>query len=116
MALRNPNLQEALSNSRLAKVSKLIQEAMRRLSVGDQRVSFAFKDCLRAAREGAVESLIVADKIFSQRSVEEDEIVELLNSVEEYRGETFLLDSTTDLGAQVNTLGGVLGLLRFATK
>jgi len=116
VALRNPNLQEALSDSRLAKVSKLIQEAMRRISVGDQRISFAFKDCLKAAKQGAVESLIVADKIFSQKGIDEDEIVELLNSVEEYRGETFLLDSTTDLGAQVNTLGGVLGLLRFAAK
>jgi protein pelota len=116
VALRNPNLQEALSDSRLAKVSKLIQEAMRRISVGDQRISFAFKDCLKAAKQGAVESLIVADRIFSQKGIEEDEIVELLNSVEEYRGETFLLDSTTDLGSQVNTLGGVLGLLRFAAK
>lgn len=116
VALRNPNLQEALSDSRLAKVSKLIQEVMRRISVGDQRVSFSFKDCLRAARDGAVESLIAADKIFSQRGIDEDEIVELLNLVEEYRGETFLLDSTTDLGAQVNTLGGVVGLLRFALK
>jgi protein pelota len=116
VALRNPNLQEALSDSRLAKVSKLIQEAMRRISVGDQRISFAFKDCLRAAKQGAVESLISADKIFSQKGIDEDEIVDLLNSVEEYRGESYLLDSTTDLGTQVNALGGVLGLLRFALK
>jgi len=116
MALRNPNLQDALSESRLSKVSKLIQESMRRISVGDQRIAFAFKDSLKAARQGAVESLIVADKIFSQKGIDEDEIVELLNSVEEYRGESFLLDSTTDLGAQVNTLGGVLALLRFAIK
>lgn len=116
VSLRNPNLQEALSDSRLAKVSKLIQEAMRRISLGDQRISFAFKDCLKAARQGAVESLVMADKIFSQKGIEEDEIVDLLNSAEEYRGETFLLDSTTDLGAQVNTLGGVLALLRFALR
>lgn len=116
VALRNPNLQEALSDSRLAKVSKLTQEAMRRISLGDQRISFAFKDCLKAAREGAVDSLVMADKIFSQKGIDEDEIVELLNSTEEYRGETFLLDSTTDLGAQVNTLGGVLALLRFAPR
>lgn len=116
VALRNPNLQEALSESRLAKISKLIQEVMRRVSLGDQRVSFSFKDCLRTASQGALESLIAADKIFSQKGIDEDEIVELLNLVEEYRGETFLLDSTTDLGAQVNTLGGVVGLLRFALR
>lgn len=116
VALRNPGLQDSLADSRLAKVSKYIQEAMRRISLGDQRVSFAFKDCLKAARQGAIESLIMADKIFSQKGIDEDEIVELLNLVEEYRGDAFLLDSTTDLGAQVNTLGGVLGLLRFAAK
>jgi stalled ribosome rescue protein Dom34 len=71
---------------------------------------------LKAARQGAVESLVIADKIFSQKGIEEDDIVELLNLVEEYRGETFLLDSTTDIGSQVNTLGGALGLLRFAVK
>lgn len=116
VALRNPNLQTALSESRLSKVSKLIAETMRRISLGDSRVSLAFNDCLRAAKQGAVESLIIADKIFSQKGVEEDSVVELLNSVEEYRGETFLLDSTTDLGSQVNTLGGAIGVLRFAIK
>ncbi|MDG6923041.1 MAG: pelota family protein [Nitrososphaerota archaeon] len=116
VALRNPNLQAALSESRLAKVSKLIAESMRRISLNDPRVSLAFGDCLKAAKQGAVESLIIADKIFLQKGVEEDSIVDLLNSVEEYRGETFLLDSTTDLGSQVNTLGGAVGLLRFAAK
>jgi protein pelota len=116
MALRNPNLQEALSESRLAKVTRLIQEIMRRISLGDSRIALAFRDSLKAAKQGAVESLIMADKIFFQKGIEEDEIVDLLNSVEEYRGETFLLDSTTDLGAQVNTLGGMVALLRFAVK
>ena len=58
----------------------------------------------------------MADKIFSQKGIDEDEIVDLMNTVEEFRGDTFLLDSTTDLGAQVNVLGGVIGLLRFAVK
>ena len=38
VALRNPNLQLSLSESRLAKVSKLIAETMRRISLGDSRV------------------------------------------------------------------------------
>jgi protein pelota len=116
VALRNPNLQEALSESRLAKVTKLIQEIMRRIALGDSRIALAFKDSLKAAKQGAVESLVMADKIFYQKGVEEDEIVDLMNSVEESRGETFLLDSTTDLGAQVNTLGGVVAILRFAIR
>ncbi|MHB8568520.1 MAG: pelota family protein [Nitrososphaerales archaeon] len=115
-ALRTPNLQEALGASRLAKVSKIIAEVMRRISLGDSRIALAFKDSLRAAKEGAVESILVSSKIFSSSQVDEDSLVELLNTVEEFRGETFLLDSSTDLGSQVNTLGGVVALLRFAPK
>jgi protein pelota len=116
VALRTPGLQEALGQSRLAKVSKILAEIMRRISLGDNRVSLAFSDSLKAAKQSGVESLVVADSVFSQKNVEEEQLVDLLNSVEEYRGETFLLDSSTDLGIQVNSLGGVVGLLRFVLR
>ncbi len=115
VSLRNPNLQSALGESRLAKASKIIQEAMRRISLGDSRVALAFNDNLAAAHAGAVESQLVSEEIFS-KVVDEDKIVDLLNTVEEFRGETFLLDSSTDLGGQVNSLGGVVGLLRFVLR
>jgi protein pelota len=116
VALRNKNLQDELGESRLAKASKMIQEVMRRISLGDTRVGIAFIENLKAAKAGAVESLLVSEKIFSQKDVDEDVLVELLNDVEEYGGETFLLDSSTDLGGQVNSLGGVVGLLRFPVR
>jgi protein pelota len=116
VALRNPNLQQALGESRLARASKIIQEVMRRISLGDSRVALAFKDNLAAAAQGATEALLVSEKIFSQKDVDEDSIVKLLNTVEEYRGETFLLDSSTDLGEQTNSLGAVVGLLRFPAR
>ena len=116
IALRNPKLQEALGESRLAKVSKILAEVMKRISRPEltNKVAMSFNDTLRASKEGAVESLLVSTKIFSQ--VEEESLVQLLNTVEEYRGETFLLDSSTDLGGQVNSLGGAVALLRFALR
>jgi protein pelota len=116
LALRNKNLQTELRESRLARASQVIQEVMRRISLGDTRVAIAFGENLKSAKQGATESLLVSEKIFSKQDVDEDLLVELLNSVEEYRGEVFLLDSSTDLGAQVNSLGGVVGLLRFALR
>jgi protein pelota len=116
LAIRNPNLQNAISQSRLARASKVIEEVMRRISLGDPRVALAFKDNLAAATQGASESLLVSENIFSHKDIDEDAIVKLLNTVEEYRGETFLLDSSTDLGEQTNSLGGVVGLLRFQPK
>ncbi len=116
LALRNKNLQEALGESRLARASKIIEEVMRRIALGDTRIALAFKDNLTAAKVGAVESLLVSESIFSQRDLDEDALVELLNSVEEFQGETYLLDSSTNLGAQINSLGGVVGLLRYTVK
>ena len=52
VALRTPNLQEALSESRLAKVSKILAEVMRRISLGDSRITLAFNDSLKAAKAG----------------------------------------------------------------
>jgi protein pelota len=45
--------------------------------------------------------------------VDENSVVKLLNSVESSRGNTFLIDSSTDLGVQVSKLGGVIALLRY---
>ncbi len=115
-ALRTPGLQQALGESRLAKVSKILNEVMRRISLGDSRVGLAFEENYNAAKQGAVESLVVSDSIFKVEDMDEEKLVDLLNSVEEFRGETFLLDSSTDLGAQVNSLGGIVGLLRFSAR
>ncbi len=116
VAIRNPNLQSALGESRLARATKILQEVMRRISLGDSRIALAFKDNLNAAMQGATESLLVSEKIFSLKDVDEESLVKLLNTVEEYRGETFLLDSSTDLGEQTNSLGAVVGLLRFPVR
>lgn len=115
VSLRNPNLQVALGETRLAKASKVVAEIMRRVSLGDSRVAFAFKECLNAAVAGAVESLLFSENAFT-KGTDEQQLVDLLNSVEEFRGETFLLDDSTDLGRQVDTLGGLVALLRFTMK
>jgi protein pelota len=112
-AVRSPSLQQVLGETRLVKVSKIIQETMKRISLNDERVALAFKENMIAAKAGAVESLLVSDKIFLGPD-DEEKVVELLNTVEEFGGETFLLDSSTDLGEQVNSLGGAIGLLRFS--
>ena len=44
---------------------------------------------------------------------EEEEIIEILNYVDKYKGKTLMVDETTDAGKQVESLGGIIGFLRY---
>src|SRR3972149_3443283 len=114
LALHSHNLKDKIAGSKLEQTAKLIEEAMRRLSVNDGRLTIGFSDALKAAISGSVESLLVSDRIF-ELGVEEGKVVNLLNQVESLRGKTFLVDTSTDIGIQVSKLGGVIGLLRYST-
>ena len=59
-------------------------------------------------------SLMFSDSVFAQAS--EDAIVDLLNNVEVYGAKTFALDSSTDVGKQVYSLGGIVALLRYELR
>lgn len=115
LALHSKNLREKISESRLGKAAEMLEEMLRRVAVGDERLAIGFKDAMAAAEAGAVESLLVSDRIF-ELGVEEEDVIRLLNTVEGRRGTAFLIDPSTDLGVQVSKLGGVVALLRYAVQ
>ncbi len=112
LALHAKNLKDKIATSRLGRVASLVEEAVRRIAVEDERLALGFSDALKVSEAGAVESLLVSNRIF-EMGVEEDSVVKILNTVESLRGRTFLVDSSTDLGVQVSKLGGVVALLRY---
>ncbi len=115
LALHSKNLREKISESKLGKAAEMLEEMLRRVSVGDERLAIGFSDAMAAAEAGAVESLLVSDRIF-ELGVEEEDVIRLLNTVEGRRGAAFLIDPSTDLGVQVSKLGGVVALLRYSVK
>lgn len=115
LALRSPKVREVIQESRLAKIAALLEEVVRRLSVGDPRITLGIGKTLAAARMGAVEAAALSDRVF-ELGAGEEEVIELMNLVEAYRGALYLVDRTTDLGEQVATLGGVVALLRFRAE
>lgn len=110
--LRSDGFKEVMKSSKMVRASLVLDEALRRVSRSDPRVAMGFSEVLEAARNGAVETMLAADKVFEGK-VTDEEIVQLFNQVEENRGRVFLLDGSTDLGLQVSTLSGLLALLRF---
>ena len=111
MSLKSSNFKNFLQNSELTKAISHTEEAINMISRGGKKVCFSFNDTLRASKMGSINVVMISSKIFEGRN--EDDVIELLNNIEKFKGRTFLLDSSTEIGKQIDSLGGVLALLRY---
>lgn len=112
--LRSPAMKEAMSNSKLATVSAMLDRVMLMVNRGENKFAMGIKDITEAANAKAVESVIFSDSIF--KTADEDAVVKMLNSVESYNAKTYAVDSSTDIGLRVSSLGGIVALLRYAMR
>ena len=110
-SLKSQSLQAVMQKTTLAKAEGILHDATNRISKDDERVAFSLKECLLASKTRAIESLLVSSKIFEKG--DESQVVEVLNSVEMFGGQTLLVDDSTDVGKRVESMGGVVSLLRY---
>ncbi|HYC26466.1 MAG TPA: hypothetical protein VEB67_00410 [Nitrososphaerales archaeon] len=113
--IRFKGFQELARGSRLVDMQKLVDEAIRRISSGDQKVAYSLPRVAQAAVSGAVESCAVSDDVFSA-GLDEEEVVSVLNEVESKGGTVYLADSSLEFGKQVSSFGGILALLRYQLR
>ncbi|MBM3896989.1 MAG: mRNA surveillance protein Pelota [Thaumarchaeota archaeon] len=113
VALKSHSLKRVFADATIARVQAIAEEGVKRIARNDGRVVVSLKETLDATKAGAVEAVLVSSKLFEKG--DESSIVELLNATEKFGGKTYLVDSSTDTGNQVDVMGGVLGLLRYST-
>ncbi len=109
---KSESMKEIMTESKLAKVSKIVDEIMLRANKKSKKFTMGFDETVFANNMGAIDSLLFSDKVFEVQ--EEDRVINFLNSVENKGAKIFGVDSTTDAGLQVSSLGGIVSLLRFA--
>jgi len=107
--------QEVAKDSELVEMQRLVNEVVRRVSSGDQKVAYTLPRVKKAADAGAVEACAVSDNVFSA-GVDEDVLVDTLNTVEAKRGSVHLADSSLEFGKQISAFGGIVALLRYPLK
>jgi len=105
-------MKQTLVKSKLAKVSSILDEIMHRVNKKNTKFTMGFDETVKANEAGAVESLVFSDKIFEKQ--DEDKVIEFLNKTEAKGVEVYAVDSTTDIGLRVSSLGGIISLLRFS--
>ncbi|MEO9364389.1 MAG: mRNA surveillance protein pelota [Nitrososphaera sp.] len=112
--LRSPAMKDAMSASKLATVSAMLDQVMLMVNRGENKYAVGLKDITDAASIKAIEAIIFSDSVF--KTADEDAVVKLLNSVESYGAKTYAVDSSTDIGLRVSSLGGMVALLRYAMR
>jgi protein pelota len=110
--LRSPAMKDAMGASKLAAVSSLLDRVMLMVNRGEAKFAMGLKEVSRAASLKAIETAVFSDSVFT--AANEDEVVKMLNSIESYGSRTFAVDSSTDIGLRVSSLGGIVALLRYA--
>jgi protein pelota len=80
----------------------------------ENKFAMGMNDVSQAGAMKAVDVVVFSDSIF--KNADEDQVVRLLNSIEGYGAKTFAVDSSTDIGLRVSSLGGIVALLRYAIR
>jgi len=107
-------MKEIMSESKLAKVSSIIDEIMIMANKKSQKFTMGFEETYKANQFGAVDSLVFSDKIIQTN--DEKQIIDFLNDAESKGVKTYGVDSSTDIGLRVTGLGGIVSLLRFPVE
>ena len=112
--LRSPAMKEAMSASKLASVSLLLDRVMLMVNRGEAKFAMGMQEVSQAGAMKAIESVVFSDSIF--KTADEEQVVKLLNSIESYGAKTYAVDSSTDIGLRVSSLGGIVALLRYDVR
>jgi len=112
--LRSPAMKEAMSASKLASVSSLLDKVMLMVNRGEAKFAMGMQEVSQAGAIKAIEAVVFSDSIF--KTADEDQVVKLLNSIESHGAKTYAVDSSTDIGLRVSSLGGIVALLRYAVR
>ncbi len=111
---KSESMKEIISNSKLARVSDIIDQVMFLANKKSRKFTMGFEETKNANQYGAIDSLVFSEKVI--QSYDEQEVIDFLNDVESKGCQVYSVDTTTDAGLRVNGLGGIVSLLRFAVE
>jgi protein pelota len=112
--LRNGSVAALKSDFKIAQEEVIMSEFVERLGKDNSTVVYGLKETHLASQMGAVEKLLICDKLLRTADNQtRAQIEEALNDTEKQRGEVFILNSANPAGDQLSSYGQIAGLLRF---
>ncbi|MDI1496053.1 MAG: eRF1 domain-containing protein [Cenarchaeum symbiont of Oopsacas minuta] len=101
-----------MSESKIALASKTVEQIMHLAGKKSSKFAMGINDVSNACDLGAIETIIFSDGLI--RGDGEVYAIKLLNDAESKGAKAIAVDSTTDIGLRVESLGGIVALLRYS--
>lgn len=99
-----------------SKIKAIMENILSSLYKGDGLSLLSIEKIEKAALIGACESLLIVKDFLSKNIIEEYKIVEIFYNILRHRGTIYFLDDNTNVGIQLNMLGGVAAFLRYRVE
>ncbi len=114
-ALNRGIIERIASEIRLNREIQLMDDIMRHLGKDTGKAVYGWTEINRAVQFGAVETLLVLDKLFREAEPEERRKMEtIMRQVEKQAGTVEIFSAEHQAGKQLEGLGGIAALLRFS--
>lgn len=113
-ALNRGIVERIASEIRLNQEIRLMDEVMTNLGKDTGKAAYGWEAIIRAVQFGAVETLLVLDKLFREAEPDDRrELENIMRQVEKQAGSIELFSADHQAGKQLEGLGGLVALLRF---
>lgn len=106
--LKNGTVEKITAENRISHEIIAIEELLKEIATSSNKVVYGKKETVNAAYAGAVEKILILDKLISRENLEK-----IMNLVENMNGKVMIISSEHDGGKQLESLGGIGALLRY---
>ncbi len=112
--IKRPEVEQVLKQERYAKETKLVEELLLHIAK-DKSAAYGIKETELAAQAGAVDRLLVTDKIIQRYKQEEkyERLDDMMKLVEQMKGVVTIITSEHGAGKKLDGLGGIGAILRY---
>ena len=113
-ALRSGVLLKAAKQLRIVDETEVIEEVMKRLGKGEVNITYGLEAVENAVSIGAVDRLVLADRLLREADEEQRlHLEKLMRKAEQRRGSITVVSTEHEAGEKLLALTGIAALLRF---
>jgi len=113
-AIRSGVLTKTLKNARMAEETKHVEEVLARLGAGKNDVTYGLNEVTKATQYGAVERLLITDKLLRESPDEKRlELERIMREAEKKGAQVTVVSTEHEAGHKLESLSGIAALLRF---